>query len=294
MSGAASWTLITSAKSTLLTRRRPPPGVSTAVHDRWSHMKIISSTLMVGLYGSLTPNPWTRPGGEPDAYSLFVSRARAAGWSAAGAGGLALDIWGMNEAEVFADAPPGGLVATFQVGLADESGSRPLPVVPLVDCAVAAASRLGSLRLTGLQMLLPVQLCGSATPQLGAAEIWYADRPTSERRRWRCVLDTGEDPVLIDVRDRLAEGLLEGPASRIFTVTMPMLVGEPDAASHMVALANEQWMGSDHNAVVFDVSTPDDDPDTLALFLLAAADAARRSGIRTTMLAGLDSPQAVG
>jgi len=80
------------------------------------------------------------------------------GWleeQAAGGPGL----WAMNDAGSSPPqaAPGTGRVSWFQVEAGAVAGERPLPVQQFLRCAQDVTARIGTLRLSAVQVLLPVQ-----------------------------------------------------------------------------------------------------------------------------------------
>lgn len=113
----------------------------------------------------MVPHAWHDP--EHDAYQLFYQRSLAMGWlDDRGAGGGLEDrmlrapgLWGMDDAgwNHPLAAPGAELVSWFQVDVSAVADDRPLPVQPFLRCAQDATARAGTLNLSAVQLLLPVQ-----------------------------------------------------------------------------------------------------------------------------------------
>ncbi|WP_225833907.1 hypothetical protein [Streptomyces sp. NK08204] len=161
--------------------------------------------MFAALYGELTPHAWHDP--EHDAYQLFHQRSLAMGW---------LDgLWGMNDAgwEHPGAAPGAGLAAWFQVGAGPVPGDRPLPVQPFLRCAADTAERVGRLRVSAVQVLLPVQgLDPAARPPYAPVPSmqtvhWFAERDPESRTAVEVAVSGGREPAVPALAPRLAERL---------------------------------------------------------------------------------------
>ncbi|MEW2128971.1 hypothetical protein [Streptomyces sp. NPDC005435] len=89
--------------------------------------------MFAALYGELIRYAWHDPASEHDAYQLFYQRSLAMGWLEEGG---VPGLWGMNDAGAVAE-------------------ERPLPVQPFLRCAWDTTARIGTVRLSALQALLP-------------------------------------------------------------------------------------------------------------------------------------------
>lgn len=183
-----------------------------------------AGTMFAALYGELTPHPWRDPDTAADPYLLFHQRSLGMGWlddvggtvhvTAAGVEEHqtgAAGLWGMNDAgqehplaragaPLVATGVP--LVAWFQVGVDAVAADRPLPVQPFLRCAGDVAARMGTLRLTAVQVLLPVQGLDAAarpayapTPALRDAG-WFSGGDPRARTPVRVTLDSGRAPSI--------------------------------------------------------------------------------------------------
>lgn len=173
------------------------------------------STLYAALHGELTPHPWRGAAPDSDAYSLFVARSAAMGWLAEAREGTGGGVWGMNDAGYAAasGARP-ARVAWFQAVLAEDvPPDRPLPLQPFLTCAGDVAARLGTLRLSRVQLLLPVQCLSPAASPGGAVAAliqdagWFADVDPGRRTAVRVTLDGGEESPIHSAASELADWL---------------------------------------------------------------------------------------
>jgi hypothetical protein len=189
--------------------------------------------MVAALYGELTPHPWRDRESEHDAYALFHERSLAMGWlddRSAGGGSesqflRAPGLWAMNDgawAHPLAD-PAAGLVSWFQVEASAVPGDRPLPVQPFLRCAEDATTRAGALRLSAVQLLLPVQGLDPSSrpayapvPSVGTAG-WFAERAPHSRTAVTVDISSGSDLAHPAVAQDLAEQLGR-LAQGVFTV----------------------------------------------------------------------------
>ncbi|MDG4767878.1 hypothetical protein O7632_27845 [Solwaraspora sp. WMMD406] len=182
------------------------PGISPAV-DR------TAGTMFAALYGELTPHPWRAP--KQDADALFHDRSLAMGWlddRSTGQPGSAPGLWAVDDAGWH---HPGGLdkglVAWFQVEASAVAHNRPLPVRPFLGCARDTVGRAGTLRLSAVQVLLPVHgLDPSSRPPYAPVPAirttqWYADTDSHARTPVRVSVDGGRDRSVVAVAEQLVD-----------------------------------------------------------------------------------------
>ncbi|MQA10267.1 MAG: hypothetical protein GEU98_17285 [Pseudonocardiaceae bacterium] len=185
-----------------------------------------AGSMFAALYGELAPHPWRDPGTDRDPYILFYERSLAMGWlddtatavrktaegteeREVGAAGL----WGMNDAgqDHPLATPEASLIAWFQVGIEPVPGDRPLPVQPFLRCAGDAATRIGSLTLRAVQVLLPVHgLDTSSRPERALMPSllttgWFNDRDPRSSTPVRVTLDSGQSPSIPSATPRIRE-----------------------------------------------------------------------------------------
>ncbi|MQA62928.1 MAG: hypothetical protein GEU86_15870 [Actinophytocola sp.] len=192
------------------------PGLAPGVHPT-------AGTMFAALYGELVPHAWRDPESKLDAYELFHQRSLAMGWlDDRNAGGGSEDrmrrapgLWGMNDAGWNHPlAVPGAkLISWFQVEVSAVADDRPLPVQPFLRCAEDATASAGTLNLSAVQVLLPVQGLDPSSrppyapvPSIGTVH-WFAERDPRSRAPVEVCLDSGQDrsnPVVAQqLKDRL-------------------------------------------------------------------------------------------
>jgi len=182
--------------------------------------------LFAALYGELVPHAWRAAEPEQDAYSLFLQRSLALGWlddrsivvegdSTGEHPLLAPGLWAMNDAGwTHPLAAPGAhLVSWFQVEASAVAVDRPLPVQPFLRCAVDTTTRVGTLTLSAVQVLLPVQgLDPSARPRSVSVPSlhttgWFAECDPRSRTAVEINVNSGRDPSVTAVARELADHL---------------------------------------------------------------------------------------
>lgn len=182
-----------------------------------------AGTMFASLYGELVPHVWRDPESELDAYSLFYDRSIAMGWlDDRGAGGgfedrmlRAPGLWGMNDAgwnHPLAVAGA-GLISWFQVEASVVADDRPLPVQPFLRCAENTTARAGTLNMSAVQVLLPVQgLDPSSRPPYAPVPSmltvhWFAEPDPRSRTPVEVSINSGRDPSVPAVAQRLTDHL---------------------------------------------------------------------------------------
>lgn len=232
------------------------------------------ATLGAAFFGRLDPHPWIAPESlTEDAYSLFNSRSHAMGWCTGGPG----DLWGMNDAGEDWTGASDGPLAWFQVGLpGGPSPGQLLPVQPMVSCAASAIARLGTLRLDGLQLLLPVQYAGVDWGSLAGDCAWTA---TCDPAAATTVL----------VRMEVATGDATQERLDALPGTMPLFVTDvvgpveqlPVQPSPLPVFFDERWLGTDLSRAALRVNLPEWSPEALGWLACAVVEACRSTGIDT-------------
>ncbi|MFF0225206.1 hypothetical protein [Streptomyces sp. NPDC004629] len=179
--------------------------------------------MFASLHGELTAQAWGDPDFEYDVYSLFHQRSLAMGWlDDRSAGGGAEDrmrrapgLWAMNDAGCNDRSIASGadLVSWFQVETSAVADDRPLPVRPFLQCAESATTRLGTLRLAAVQLLLPVQGLDTAArpayaplPSMLTAD-WFAGRDPRSRTPVEVNINSGRYTSVPDIAERLTDHL---------------------------------------------------------------------------------------
>ncbi len=251
-------------------------------------MKIVSPTIIVGVYGSIHVHPWIEPEVlEEDTYSIFVSRAVSMGWSSTGPDGLTVDLWGMNDAgQDWSPRSSPTRVAWYQVGLANPSpDGGPLPIQPILACVNDSLNRTGELALTAVQLLLPLHLCGSAQAYLISGLNWFGTSDPGVRVPIRVTLDAGEGE---EVRQKAPEVLATLQRLNTGPFTINSLSPEGSVAVELnPAVVDDMWLGESRHPVTFEGTVPEWTFDSLGWVVTLFAEACRRAGVRTTVLASV-------
>ncbi|WP_251076367.1 hypothetical protein [Streptomyces benahoarensis] len=182
-----------------------------------------AGTMFAALYGELVVHSWHDPASEHDAYQLFHQRSLAMGWLDDRAStvegddpekraAVAPGLWAMNDAgwshPLAAPAP--NLISWFQVEASAVAGDRPLPVQPFLRCAEDTTARIGTVRLSAVQILLPVQgLDASSRPPYALVPSlqtidWFGEYDPRSRTSVKIRIDSGRDPSISSVAPQLA------------------------------------------------------------------------------------------
>ena len=244
-------------------------------------MRVATPTIFVGVYGQFRPYPWLGPA-EHDAYSVFVERAVAMGWTSTGPNGLGPALWGMNDAGQEWTDPRPTRIAWYQVDVMDAvAAGRPLPVQPLVACAVESLQRVGSVDLSALSLLLPVGASGPALPHLVSGLGWFGTADPAARTAVRLTVDPGDDdavrPVAADVL-RALRGTNTGP------FRIEAVLPDGPAVDPRPAVVGDLWLGARRHPVTFACSVPEWTGDALGWLTAVVGAACREAGVRTTAL----------
>ncbi|MEU8764597.1 hypothetical protein [Streptomyces sp. NPDC048659] len=156
-----------------------------------------------------------------DAYQLFHQRSLAMGWLDDRPGGdeesAAPGLWGMNDAgwDHPPAAPGADLIAWFQVEASAPADDRPLPVQPFLRCAQEVTERAGAVRLTAVQVLLPVRgIDASARPPHTRVpslrtQDWFGTGDPGARVPVRVRVDGGLDPSIPAAARQFARALVD-------------------------------------------------------------------------------------
>ena len=243
------------------------------------------STIVCSLFGTFARHPHLA-GGElaEDPYSMLVNRAESFGWdSVHSSAGARPTLWAMHEAaESWVEASEPTNVAWFQVGLdAQRAGKRPpLPLAPLLACALQSARRVGQLGLTGLQVLAPIHLAGDATDVLHAATRWFTEPAGGPERTVRVTLDAGPEWDVVTRKDEIAETLSSTALRDLIRKVSP-------TSSHVAQTPSPAavWLGTrEHRRASFELTVTEWGDDAAATLVVAAVEACRRAGVRTSVL----------
>jgi hypothetical protein len=259
-------------------------------------MKIIDSTLFVGVYGSFNPHPGIDP--DADAYSLFVSRATAMRWLSFNAATTTKSLerrglWGMNDAGQDWTGSS-ARIAWYQVGVGE---GRPLPVQPLLACAGDSLARAGTIDLQAVQLLLPVQVAADATADLASAARQFSPGDPERTPRIVMTVDSGESNEI----PRRAEQILAALTvltKEAFGIHRVGVLGDADLLTEVTrrqnrpapAVVDEFWLGDGHHGIALDGVLPEWSFDAIGWIAEAITEACRRSGVQTTVLVTIGRP----
>ncbi|MEU3568599.1 hypothetical protein AB0E96_09250 [Kitasatospora sp. NPDC036755] len=259
-----------------------------------------AGTMLAALYGELVPHSWRDPESEHDAYQLFHQRSLAMGWLDDRASIaeehapekrmiVAPGLWAMNDAgwnHPLAD-PASRLISWFQVEASAVVGDRPLPVQPFLHCAEDTTKQIGAVRLTAVQVLLPVQgIDVSARPpyaMVPSAQTsdWFSERDPRSRPTVKVRIDTGRDPSVPVVALQLAHSLsvldqnvfVGGPDERVLPGSFPV-----------PPFDDRLWNGPPLHGMTLSGELAEWSCDAVGWLAEAVADSAARLGIHTPLL----------
>ncbi|GGZ45155.1 hypothetical protein GCM10010387_44560 [Streptomyces inusitatus] len=260
--------------------------------------------MFAALYGELVPHGWHRPEPEEDAYSLFHQRSIAMGWlddrSAGGDAGedmlRAAGLWGMNDAGWShpLDVAGTGLISWFQVEASAVADDRPLPVRPFLRCAEDATAWAGTVRLSAVQILLPVQgIDPSSRPPYApvpsaGSDGWFAGRDPGARKRVEVRVDSGRDPSAPAVARRLAEELGRLDQEVFALASGPALGshegGGRDEAALPPPFHDSFWNGPPLHGTVLRGELAEWSGDAIGGLAEIVADVTARLGVRSPLL----------
>jgi hypothetical protein len=253
--------------------------------------------MFAALYGGLVPHAWRDPDSENDAYSLFHQRSLAMGWLDDRSAGddfedhmlRAPGLWGMNDAGWDHPLAVAGsqLISWFQVEASAVPGDRLLPVQPFLRCAQDTTALAGTLSLSAVQILLPVQgLDALSRPRhapLPAMQTiqWFAERDPRSRTSVDVSINSGRDPSIPAVAKQLTDhlGHLEQD------VFIPRSHGVP---SHDAVLPppfeDGFWNGPPLHGLVLTGELAEWSCDAIGWLAELVADAAAQLGVHTRLL----------
>ncbi|MFD0381446.1 hypothetical protein ACFQ2B_00450 [Streptomyces stramineus] len=196
-------------------------------------------------------------------------------------------LWAMNDAGQRTPAAGAGPVAWFQVEASAVADDRPLPVRPFLECAESATAQLGTLRLTAVQLLLPLQGLDAAArpayapvPSMLTAD-WFAGRDPRSRTPVEVGVDSGRDPGVHDVAERLADRLrhLDQPVfvCRSYDLASPDAVPAPP-------FDDSFWNGPPQHGMVLRGDLAEWSCDAVGWLAETVADTAASLGVRSPLL----------
>ncbi|GGR13616.1 hypothetical protein [Streptomyces roseolus] len=259
-----------------------------------------AGTMFAALYGELAPHEWRDPASEHDAYQLFHQRSLAMGWldDRAGAGEgnasggrthVAPGLWAMNDAgrghPLAASGP--NLISWFQVEASALADGRSLPVRPFLRCAQDTTERIGAVRLTAVQVLLPVQgIDASARPPYAPAPSmrtpdWFGECDPRARVSVKVRIDGGLDPSIPPVATRFAHRIVP-PDQNVFTGGLDEAV--PPGGFPPPPFDDRFWNGPPRHGMTLSGELAEWSCDAVGWLAATVADSAAHLGIRTPVL----------
>ncbi|AZM93967.1 hypothetical protein D1J60_35700 (plasmid) [Streptomyces sp. W1SF4] len=259
-----------------------------------------TGTMFAALYGELVPHAWRDPASEHDAYQLFHQRSLAMGWLDDRAGAeegsvadrrthAAPGLWAMNDAGWIHPlaAPQPNLISWFQVEASALADDRPLPVQPFLHCAQDTTERVGTVHLTAVQILLPVQgIEASARPPYAwvpsmRTSDWFGERNPRARVPVKVRIDGGVDPSIPVVAPQLAR--------HVVAAEQKMFAGEIDEALPLgefpaPPFEDGFWNGPPLHGMTLSGELAEWSCDAVGWLAATVADSAAHLGIHTPVL----------
>ncbi|MCO5180308.1 MAG: hypothetical protein M9896_09750 [Candidatus Promineofilum sp.] len=253
-----------------------------------------NGTMFAGLQGKLTLHSWRNFGAtESDAYSLFHSRSVAMGWLTQAAKGATGGLWGMNDAGQQGPDPNAQhpYAVWFQVSLPRLiSPAQPLPLQPFLSCVGDVVARMGTLHLSAIQVLLPIQSIdgfvdtslsdeGLFAPLRSAG--WFFDCNPHSITRVQVVLDGGENPIIRLVASDLFQWLQKIKQS-VFTCDTFSLTDDTNVVKS--TFIDDLWVGPPQHPVTFYGTLVEWSLDALGWLATFLAGISFKFGVTTPML----------
>ena len=180
-----------------------------------------------------------------------------------------------------------GLISWFQVGASEVAGDRPLPVRPFLCCAQDATAQTGTLDLSAIQVLLPVQGLDPASrppyapvPAVRTVD-WFAERDPRSRTPVEININSGRNPSIPAVAQQLTDylGRLEQDV---------FVCGSHDVAGRDTVLpppiTDSSWNGPPLHGVVLRGELAEWSCDAIGWLAEAIADSAAQLGVRSPLL----------
>jgi hypothetical protein len=266
-----------------------PERSETAQPGRVPTSRRDAGTLFAALYGELIPHAWHDP--EHDAFQLFFQRSLTMGWlDDKGAGGgmhRASGLWGMNDAgwdHPFA-ASGTDLISWFQVTARAVADDRPLPVQPFLRCAEDATARVGTVTLSAVQLLLPIQGIDPASrpPYVPSLETvhWFAERDPEARTPVEVGIDSGRRRSVPAVAGQLTDYLAR--LEQDVFVCGSHDVAERDAV-RPPPFDDRLWSGPPRHGMVLQGELAEWSCDAVGWLAEVVADSVARLGVRSPLL----------
>lgn len=259
-----------------------------------------AGTMFAALYGNLVPHAWHDPATEHDAYQLFHQRSLAMGWlddragtgEGTASGGRthpAPGLWAMNDAGCSHPlaAPEPSLISWFQVEASAPADDRPLPVQPFLRCAQDTTERIGTVRLTAVQVLLPVQgIDASARPPYTMRPSmrtpdWFGECDPQARVSVKVRIDGGLDPSIPAVAPQFARRVVP-PDQNVFAGGIDEVF--PPGGFPAPPFDDRFWNGPPLHAMTLSGELAEWSCDAIGWLAATVADSAAHIGIHTPVL----------
>ncbi|MGW2671093.1 hypothetical protein ACWC5F_23930 [Streptomyces sp. NPDC001272] len=259
-----------------------------------------AGSMFAALYGELVPYAWHHPASEHDAYQLFHQRSLAMGWLDDQAGTeegnvsgrrsrVAPGLWAMNDAGWSHPlaAPNPNLISWFHVEASALADDRPLPVQPFLRCAQETTERIGAVRLTAVQVLLPVQgIDASARPPYALVPSmrtpdWFGECDPRAGVPVKVRIDGGLDPSIPAVAPQFARRVTP-PDQTVFAggIDEALPLGDFPAPP----FDDRFWNGPPLHGMTLSGELAEWSCDAVGWLAATVADAAAHIGIRTPVL----------
>jgi hypothetical protein len=167
------------------------------------------------------------------------------------------------------------------------TAERPLPVQPFLRCAQDVTARIGTVRLSAVQVLLPAQGIDpgarppyAAVPSLLTTE-WFGERDPAARTPVDVRVTSGRDPVIPAVARQLAQDLRDLDQD-VFTC------GDHDVAAPGDVLPplfhDSFWNGPPLHGMTLRGDLAEWSCDAIGWLAATVADCAARLGVRSPLL----------
>ncbi|MGW1520462.1 hypothetical protein [Streptomyces sp. NPDC002287] len=241
-----------------------------------------------------------QPGIAPTARPMFHQRSLAMGWLddragteegnvSGGRSRVAPGLWAMNDAGWSHPlaAPNPNLISWFHVEASALADDRPLPVQPFLRCAQETTERIGAVRLTAVQVLLPVQgIDASARPPYALVPSmrtpdWFGECDPWARVPVKVRIDGGLDPSIPAVAPQFARRVTP-PDQTVFAggIDEALPLGDFPAPP----FDDRFWNGPPLHGMTMSGELAEWSCDAVGWLAATVADAAAHIGIRTPVL----------
>lgn len=215
------------------------------------------------------------------------------GWLTQAAKGATGGLWGMNDAGQQGPDPNAQhpYAVWFQVSLPRLiSPAQPLPLQPFLSCVGDVVARMGTLHLSAIQVLLPIQSIdgfvdtslsdeGLFAPLRSAG--WFFDCNPHSITRVQVVLDGGENPIIRLVASDLFQWWQKIKQS-VFTCDTFSLTDDTNVVKS--TFIDDLWVGPPQHPVTFYGTLVEWSLDALGWLATFLAGISFKFGVTTPML----------